>query len=143
MADRAINLTDQAPGLVVGQTRVEGGAQKARPRYAYVDNLKTELVGCVILAHTTNAWTGLGTWVFEEPHLREPFLSIASSMMVGSFFGMALFSLIAGMFTPPSLRRKGLRPFLTDRAMRLGIPMPFFVIALSPVVEYVDPDNAG
>jgi hypothetical protein len=70
-------------------------------------------------------------------------LSILSLSLIGSFFGMAVFFAIAGMFTPPSLARKGLRKFLSDRAFRLGLPMIFFVLALSPLVEYVDPDNLG
>jgi glucan biosynthesis protein C len=36
-----------------------------------------------------------------------------------------------------------LRSFCVDRVMRLGLPMLFFVLFLSPIVEYVDPDNAG
>jgi len=112
-------------------------------RHAYVDNLKVMLVIGVIIGHTTMAWTGIGTWVFDEPPVREPMLSILSLFLIGSFFGMAVFFAIAGMFTPPSLARKGLRRFLSDRALRLGVPMLFFVLALSPFVEYVDPDNAG
>ena len=112
-------------------------------RHAYVDNLKVTLVVGVIVGHTAMAWTGIGTWVFDEPPVREPMLSILSLFLVGSFFGMAVFFAIAGMFTPPSLARKGLRKFLSDRALRLGVPMLFFVMALSPLVEYVDPDNTG
>lgn len=63
--------------------------------------------------------------------------------MIGSLFGMALLFLIAGVFTPRSLARKGVGRFLADRAIRLGAPMVFFAVVLSPVVEYVDPENAG
>lgn len=112
-------------------------------RRAYVDNLKVMLVVGVIIGHTTMAWTDVGTWVFDEPPVREPMLSILSLFLVGSFFGMAVFFAIAGMFTPASLARKGLRKFLSERALRLGVPMLFFVLALSPFVEYVDPDNIG
>jgi hypothetical protein len=112
-------------------------------RHAYVDNLKVILVIGVIVGHTMMAWTGIGTWVFDEPPVREPMLSILSLFLIGSFFGMAVFFAIAGMFTPPSLARKGLRRFLSHRALRLGFPLLFFVLALSPFVEYVDPDNAG
>lgn len=114
-----------------------------RPRHVYLDNLKVVLVVGVIVAHVTMAWTGVGTWVFEEPHVREPMLSILTLAAVfGSLFGMALFFLIAGMFTPASLARKGFGPFALDRAVRLGVPMVFYILAFSPVVEYVDPDNA-
>jgi len=85
-------------------------------RSAYADNLKVCLVVGVIVAHVTMAWTGLGTWVFDEPHVREPLLTIATLLaVIGSLFGMALFFLVAGVFTPRSLARKGLGRFLADR----------------------------
>jgi hypothetical protein len=120
-------------------------ATLTRPsRYAYADNLKVLLVIGVIVAHATMAWTGVGTWVFDEPPVREPLLSALSVLeLVGALFGLALFFLIAGAFTPRSLVRKGLRRFLVDRAVRLGVPMVFFILVLSPVVEYADPDVAG
>jgi fucose 4-O-acetylase-like acetyltransferase len=119
-------------------------ATPVRARYAYADNLKVVLVIGVIVAHVTMAWTGMSTWVFDEPPIREPLLSLLSVVeVIGGMFGMALFFLIAGAFTPGSLSRKGMRQFLIDRTVRLGVPMVFFMIALSPIVEYADPDNAG
>jgi len=116
----------------------------ARPRLAYVDNLKVLLVAGVIIGHATMAWTAVGVWVLNEPRVRDPLLSILTLVtVVGAFFAMPLFFLLAGAFTPSSLQRKGLRRFLVDRTIRLGIPIVFFVIFLSPIVEYVDSDNAG
>ena len=56
---------------------------------------------------------------------------------------MATFFFIAGMYTAPSLARKGVGKFLVDRAIRLGIPMLFSMLLLSPVVEYADPGRQG
>lgn len=113
-------------------------------RYGYADNLKVLLVAGVIVAHVTMAWTGLGTWVFDEPIVHEPLLTLLTAVeLIGGMFGMALFFLLAGLFTPRSLARKGLRQFLVDRTLRLGVPMVFFMLMLSPVVEYADPDNLG
>jgi hypothetical protein len=124
------------------------GAVLVRPelkpdRDRSIDNLKVLLVAGVIVGHTTIAWTGIGTWVFDEPHLREPFLSIISLFLVAALFAMALFFFIAGIYTAPSLARKGPKKFVIDRVLRLGIPMLFFILLLSPVIEYVDPENAG
>lgn len=113
------------------------------PRHGHVDNLKVVLVSAVIVGHATMAWTGIGEWVLEEPHLRDPLLTIISLLLIGAIFGMAVFFFIAGMFTPASLARKGLGRFLADRSMRLGLPMVFFVVVLSPLVEYFDTDNVG
>jgi hypothetical protein len=61
---------------------------------------------------------------------------------LGALFGMPLFFMVAGYFTPRSLARKDTRRFLVDRAKRLLLPMLAFVVLLSPPIEYVDPDNA-
>ncbi|HEX5671800.1 MAG TPA: acyltransferase [Acidimicrobiia bacterium] len=112
-------------------------------RYGHVDNLKVVLVSAVIVGHATMAWTGIGEWVLEEPHLRDPLLSIISLLLIGAMFGMAVFFFIAGTFTPASLTRKGLGRFLADRSLRLGLPMIFFIVVLSPLIEYFDTDNGG
>lgn len=112
-------------------------------RHPYADNLKSLLVVGVIIGHAVMAWTGIGNWVFTEPRVREPMMSILSMFMIVAMFAMALFFFVAGMFTPRSLARKGPRRFLMDRTLRLDLPMLIFVVVISPVVEYVDPENAG
>jgi glucan biosynthesis protein C len=115
-----------------------------RPRSAWADNLKVVLVSGVIVAHTTMAWTHVGNWVFEEPLVREPLLSVLTLVTaIVSLFGMPLFFLVAGYFTPTSLARKGFGRFVGDRAVRLLVPMLAYVLLLSAPIEFVDPDNAG
>jgi glucans biosynthesis protein C len=121
-----------------------GTARPTRSRLAWADNLKLVLVVGVIVGHATMAWTGVGNWVFEEPHLREPLLTLLIVVsMVGAAFAMPLFFLLAGAFTPASLARKGPARFLADRTLRLGVPVVFYVVLLSPIIEYADPDAAG
>jgi len=129
---RARTTTELRAGLVVRPERDRS-----------IDNLKVVLVAAVIVAHTIMAWTGIGTWVFEEAPVREPVFSLLALSLIGAWFGMSLFFFIAGMFTAPSLARKGARRFIADRLVRLGIPMLFFIVFLSPVIEYLDTDNAG
>jgi hypothetical protein len=115
-----------------------------KPRYAYADNLKVLLVAGVIVGHVTMAWTVNEAWVLDEPPVREPLLTLLNLVaLVGVLFAMAAFFLIAGAFTPRSLERKGLRRFLVDRTLRLGVPLVFYLVALAPFVEYVDSDFAG
>jgi hypothetical protein len=116
---------------------------EATVHHPYADNLKTLLVVGVIVGHVTMAWTGIGNWVFKEPQVGEPVMSFLSLFLIVAMFGMAVFFFIAGMFTPRSLARKGPRKFLVDRTIRLGLPMILFILVMSPVIEYVDPDNAG
>jgi hypothetical protein len=95
------------------------------------------------MAHVTMAWTGVGNWVFTEGPVRDPLFSLLVLASGASLFGLAAFFMIAGMFTPGSLERKGLRRFLVDRTLRLGVPMLFFVVLLAPFVEWADPERAG
>jgi glucan biosynthesis protein C len=105
---------------------------------------KVLLVSGVVVGHATMAWTGIGTWVLDEPPVREPLLSLLTLVAaLGALFAVPAFSFVAGVFTPRSLRRKGLRRFLVGRALRLGLPMVFYIILLSPIIEYADPDAAG
>ena len=46
---------------------------------------------------------------------------------------MGLFFLISGCLSPGSLARKGTAGFLTDRAIRLGLPVLFFGLVLGPL----------
>jgi fucose 4-O-acetylase-like acetyltransferase len=130
-----------APVDTAAQAHRAGRAERSRE--AWADNLKVVLVIGVIVAHVTIAWTGVGSWVFTEGPVREPLFSLLVLASSGSLFGLALFFMIAGMFTPRSLERKGLRRFLIDRTLRLGVPLVFFVVFLAPFVEWADPDRAG
>jgi glucan biosynthesis protein C len=95
--------------------------------HAFADNLKVCLVIAVIVGHAAMAWIGNdAAWVLEEPPVREPLLTLLSlAGVVGVMFAMATFLLVAGEFTPPSLARKGLRRYLADRTVRLGVPLVF------------------
>ena len=120
------------------------GAVRPAVRAAWADNLKVVLVAGVIVAHTTMAWTHVGNWVFQEPVVREPLLTLLVLVTaVVALFGMPLFFLVAGYFTPRSLERKGFARFVGDRALRLLVPMLAFVVLLSPPIEFVDPGNVG
>ncbi|HET8987650.1 MAG TPA: acyltransferase [Humibacillus sp.] len=135
------DIRKTAPGIGSGSGT---SASVRTPRTAWADNLKVVLVAGVIVAHATMAWTGLGTWVFEEPPVREPLLTVLTLVTaVVSLFGLPVFFLLAGYFTPRSFERKGPRHFLADRALRLLVPMLAYIVLLSPWIEFVDPDNSG
>lgn len=109
-----------------------------------MDNLKVVLVIGVIVGHATMAWTGVGDWVFTETPVREPLLTVlVLASVVAALFAIPVFFFVAGLFTPPSLQRKGLGSFVKARTLRLGLPMLFFIVFISPLVEYVDPGWEG
>ncbi|NTW39660.1 MAG: acyltransferase [Cellulomonadaceae bacterium] len=141
MLTLSVEVAFMAPVDTAHQSHRVGPAGQARQ--AWADQLKVVLVVGVIVAHVTIAWTGVGNWVFTEEPVREPLFSLLVLASGGSLFGLAVFFMIAGMFTPRSLESKGLRRFLVDRTLRLGVPMAFFVVVLAPFVEWADPERAG
>jgi len=61
-----------------------------------------------------------GDWPISNPTraaILEPFFTVNAA------FGLGLLFLIAGYFVPHAYDRKGARRFLTDRLIRLGLPL--------------------
>jgi hypothetical protein len=112
-------------------------------RLVYLDNLKVVLVVGVIVAHSAMTYGAAGTWVFEAKEYGGPTLSSATSELLsagiglGILFGMGLFLMMAGLVTPPSLRRKGAAAFVRGRVLRLGIPVIVYAALVMPVLALV------
>lgn len=109
------------------------------PRLAYLDNIKTLVIVGVIIVHSSLTYTtNLSTWPFQTDAIRAPLeILLATIVGMGSFFGLGLLFLIAGYLTPASLRKKGFRQFLVERALRLGIPLVAFIFIVWPLVTYL------
>jgi hypothetical protein len=76
-----------------------------------------------------------GRWpVFEAERaaVLGPFFAVNAAFFMGLFF------LISGYFLPASVERKGGAAFLRDRAVRLGLPLVLFAVALFGPVAYAD-----
>ncbi len=93
-------------------------------RLAYLDNLRIFLTILVIFHHASIAFGGGGSWPVEDPKedlLTSVILNFFTA--VNQTYFMSAFFLLAGYFTPRSLEKKGARPYLLDRLVRLGIPL--------------------
>jgi hypothetical protein len=113
----------------------------ARPRLAYLDNLKVWLIAGIIASHAFFSYSEFGSWAYQD--VREVSLSSAAETTfvlvasIGALFLMGLFFLMAGLLTPPALERKGIRSFVRDRLFRLGVPFVAFTLVLWPLTIYV------
>jgi glucan biosynthesis protein C len=113
-------------------------ASMTTPRRAYLDNLKTVLVAGVITGHVFITYAEVGSWAYREPSTNKAFtIPAAFYVAVGSMFAMGLFFLIAGLFVPRALARKGPAGFLGDRLVRLGPPFLAFLLVVFPVVRWM------
>lgn len=106
-------------------------------RLAFLDNLRVVLVVFVLMSHLAITYGPIGTWYYYErsglasTYILAFFLSLMQAFLMGLFF------LISGYLTPHSFQKKGSDLFLADRLRRLGIPLLFYVIALSPILLYL------
>ncbi|WP_157631273.1 acyltransferase family protein [Catelliglobosispora koreensis] len=109
-------------------------------RLPYVDNLKCLLVAAIIAGHGVLSYAEFDWWSYAD--VREVTLSrvtVAVLFALAAPFGLfavPLLFLVAGLLTPPSLRRKGVRRYVRDRLVRLGVPFVIFAVVLWPLLEY-------
>jgi fucose 4-O-acetylase-like acetyltransferase len=109
-------------------------------RLLYVDNLKAILITAIIAGHAVAGYGALALWSYGD--VREvtlsPLMETALLALVAPF-GLCmipLLFLIAGLFTPASVRRKGPGGYARDRLLRLGVPFAVFTLLLWPVLLY-------
>jgi fucose 4-O-acetylase-like acetyltransferase len=117
----------------------------ARPRLEYIDNLRTFLITVVVLGHLSVTYGVDADWYYYESG-EVSVLAYALTMMavvIAVGFGMGLFFMIAGYFTPAAYDRKGFKRFLADRLKRLGIPWLVYEVVINPLVHYAVDVHGG
>lgn len=113
-------------------------AKPTKPRLFFIDNLRAILVALVILQHLAITYGApTGSWYIHEGIVNLPvgFIYVFFLAANQAFF-MGLLFLFAGYFTAPSYDRKGPGLFTADRALRLMLPIPFFIFLIDPVMKY-------
>lgn len=109
-------------------------------RLLSIDNLKVVLIAAVIVGHAILGYSVFDAWSYSD--VREVTLSTVTMVVLIALtapFGLLvipLLFLVAGLLTPPSLARKGVRRFATDRLLRLGLPFVVFAVVVWPLLEY-------
>lgn len=113
-------------------------------RTDFLDRIRVLLTALVILHHTAIMYGADGGW-----YLRYKADGIASSLLLTLFcsvnqaFFMGMFFLLAGYFSTRSFESKGARQFLTDRLLRLGVPVLVFGFVLGPLTNALAETPAG
>lgn len=112
--------------------------QQAHTRFAYIDNLRIYLTLLVIFHHAAIAYGGAGDWAVKD-RVTDGISPIVLALFNGinQAYFMATFFLLAGYFTPAAFDRKGARQFLTDRLIRLGMPLLLYTTLLLNVNGYL------
>lgn len=123
----------KAPVISVSKPNAE-----AKPRLEFVDNLRWAMIVLVVSMHAAVTYSHLGSWYFmEDPQPSEAVMVVfaAYQTFLQAFF-MGLLFLIAGYFVPGAFDRKGLRGFIRDRAVRLGVPSLLYMVFIQPITVY-------
>jgi hypothetical protein len=106
-------------------------------KIAYIDKLKVLLTVLVVLHHAFITYGAPGGWYYQQKTtlmaVRFPMAVITATNQ--SFF-MGFFFFLSALFVAPSLQKKGTARFIADRLKRLGIPLVFYSLILSPVLNY-------
>lgn len=119
-------------------TVVAMDAAAGKQRLIYLDNLKIVLIAGVIACHATLIYGPGGGWLgYHEgnPGIAET-LILGIPGMLGGLFWLGVFFLIAGMFVPRSLQKKGAWTFSEERIIHLGIPLVVYALVVMPLLEY-------
>ncbi|HEY5745635.1 MAG TPA: acyltransferase family protein [Chryseolinea sp.] len=109
-----------------------------KDRENYIDTIRIALTVLVILHHTAITYGGPGGWYYSEPAD-----GLASGLLLTVFvstnqaFFMGFFFMLSSYFIPASYARKGRYRFLLDRLKRLGIPIVFYSLVITPVMIYM------
>jgi glucan biosynthesis protein C len=111
----------------------------SRGRLIFADNLRTALVILVVLDHLAVIYGANIGFYYVEPAYSQvlALLLLVIFQLLNQAYFMGFFFLLSGYFTPGSFERKGLRAFLKDRVIRLGIPLLVFTFVINPLAEYI------
>ena len=110
----------------------------ADSKIIYINSLKILLTVLVVLHHAFITYGASGSWYYTERTILKPALVIMNMFTITNMtFFMGLFFFLSSFFIEPSMQKKGFKKYLTERLKRLGIPLIFYSIVLSPTLNYI------
>ena len=104
----------------------------------YIDHLKILLTVLVVLHHSFITYGAAGSWYFQQKATNMSALfPMTVFVATDQSFFMGFFFFLSALFIGPSYQKKGAARFITDRLIRLGIPLVFYSLVLSPILIYL------
>jgi hypothetical protein len=120
----AVTGTDPETGPGSGDPQ-PASANQRKPRYYYLDNLKSVLTLIVVLHHISLGFSGgardVTAFIIGDQALWWTRVVRGFPATNQGYF-MSLFFFVSGYFTPRSHARKGTREFVRDKLKRYGVP---------------------
>lgn len=110
---------------------------KPKSKITYIDNLKVLMIVLVVLHHTFITYGAPGGWYYVQKTTQEGALAMMTMFVaVNQSFFMGFFFFLSALFVPSSFNKKGPARFVSDRLLRLGVPLLVYSLILSPVLNY-------
>jgi glucan biosynthesis protein C len=103
-------------------------------RVIFFDNLRFLLVLCVVLQHSSNAYSNLVWWPVADDNT-SIFVEWLRAFI--DAFAMPLLFYIAGYFAVPAINKKGVATFLKGKLKRLGIPWLICILTICPILPLI------
>lgn len=128
------------------QSRVAKAAESssAVARLVFIDHWRAALTILVVLHHIGVVYSAAAPYYYVDPPPAQSLGALALFVFVlfNQAWFMGAFFLLAGYFTPGSFDRRGARAFVSNRLLRLGLPLLLFAFVLGPLSDiglYLDP----
>ena len=121
-------------------TQVSTAALLPQPskKIFYIDRLRVILTVLVVLHHVLITYGAPGGWYYSQKSTNIAAVSLMTMIVtINQSFFMGFFFFLSAYFIRPSYEKKGAVRFVTDRLLRLGIPLVFYSFILSPVLSYL------
>jgi len=113
-------------------------AKTAAEKINYINHLKVLMTVLVVLHHSFITYGAPGSWYFQQKtHLLGALFPMTIFVATNQSFFMGFFFFLSALFIAPSYQKKGTAKFLADRLKRLGIPLAFYSLVLSPILNYM------
>jgi surface polysaccharide O-acyltransferase-like enzyme len=112
--------------------------EQPKGKIVYIDHLKVVLTVLVIMHHAFITYGAPGGWYYnEKTTLLGAIVPMTAFVAVNQAFFMGFFFFLSALFIPTSFDKKGAGKFITDRLWRLGLPLVFYSLVLSPFLSFM------
>ncbi|MDB5089921.1 MAG: Acyltransferase 3 [Mucilaginibacter sp.] len=104
----------------------------------YINHLKVLLTVLVILHHSFITYGAPGGWYYSQKTTNAgALIPMTMFVAINQAFFMGFFFFLSACFIGPSFDKKGSVRFISDRLLRLGLPLVFYSFILSPMLSYL------
>jgi len=113
----------------------------SKPRFAYLDNVRSLVIFLVIAMHSAVTYSGLGGWYYIEGSPENlsifelVFFAIIQSHMQAWIMGVLFF--ISAYLAAKAIKRHGYNNFIKERLFRLGLPLLIYIFLTTPIIGYL------